>query len=88
MGRYISEDPIRFASGMIALFAYVSDTNGWLDVFGLKTYSIHGNSKKIPKPNHVYVIYDRGTEEVYKFGISCTLSNKSAQLDLQLSLGF
>ena len=70
MGRYISEDPIRFASGKIALFAYVSDTNGWLDVFGLKTYSIHGNSKKSPKPNHVYVIYDRGTEEVYKFGIS------------------
>ena len=60
MGRYISEDPIRFASGKIALFAYVSDTNGWLDVFGLKTYSIHGNSKKSPKPNHVYVIYDRG----------------------------
>ena len=60
MGRYISEDPIRFASGKIALFAYVSDTNGWLDVFGLKTYSIHSNSKKSPKPNHVYVIYDRG----------------------------
>ena len=35
MGRYISEDPIRFASGTIALFSYVSDTNGCLDLLGL-----------------------------------------------------
>ena len=31
LGRYISEDPIRFASGTLALHNYVE----WLDVLGL-----------------------------------------------------
>ena len=34
-GRYISEDPIGFLSGESNFFAYVSDTNAWLDLLGL-----------------------------------------------------
>ena len=33
-GVYISQDPIRLNSG-ISLYSYVSDTNGWVDIFGL-----------------------------------------------------
>ena len=34
-GRYISEDPIGFLSGEPNFFAYVSDTNAWVDIWGL-----------------------------------------------------
>ena len=33
-GRYISEDPIKLLGGF-NVFAYVGDTNAWLDVLGL-----------------------------------------------------
>jgi len=36
-GRYISEDPIGFLSGEPNFFAYVSDTNAWVDLLGLNT---------------------------------------------------
>ena len=35
--RYISEDPIGFLSGEPNFFAYVSDTNTWVDLLGLNT---------------------------------------------------
>ena len=39
-GRYISEDPIGFASGEFNFYNYVSDSNSWVDIFGLaKTYA-------------------------------------------------
>ena len=34
-GRYISEDQIGFLSGEPNFFAYVSDTNAWVDLLGL-----------------------------------------------------
>ena len=36
LGRYISQDPIRLASGTLALHNYVEDINSWVDVLGLK----------------------------------------------------
>ena len=44
LGRYISEDPIRFASGTTALHSYVEDTTGWIDIFGLA--KSHYNGKR------------------------------------------
>ena len=40
-GRYISEDPIGFLSGEPNFFAYVSDTNVWVDVLGLDSENIY-----------------------------------------------
>ncbi|WP_084470761.1 RHS repeat-associated core domain-containing protein [Cellulophaga geojensis] len=34
-GTYISQDPIGLASGEPNFYAYVSDSNSWVDVFGL-----------------------------------------------------
>ena len=38
LGRYISQDPIGFASGTLALYSYVEDGNDCVDFYGLKTY--------------------------------------------------
>ena len=40
-GRYISEDPIVFLSGEANFFAYVSDTNAWVDLLGLDSENIY-----------------------------------------------
>ena len=34
-GMYISQDPIRLEAGLTNLYAYVHDTNGWIDPLGL-----------------------------------------------------
>ena len=46
IGRYISEDPIRFASGTLSLFSYVEDPNVWIDILGL---SCSYDAKKLRK---------------------------------------
>ncbi len=40
-GMYISQDPIRIEAGLTNLYAYVHDTNGWIDPFGLYSDLLH-----------------------------------------------
>ena len=42
-GRYISEDPIGFLSGEPNFFAYVSDTNAWVDLLELELIFVNPN---------------------------------------------
>jgi len=42
-GRYISQDPIGLLSGEPNFFAYVSDTNAWLDLLGLELIFVNPN---------------------------------------------
>lgn len=52
-GEYISQDPIGLAGGILNLYGYVSDTNAWIDIFGLikfgandpDLFSVTGNQK-------------------------------------------
>ena len=45
---YISQDPIRLEAGLSNLYAYVPDTNGWIDSFGLDTIpnKVAGNARE------------------------------------------
>ncbi|SUB89287.1 Cell wall-associated polypeptide CWBP200 [Porphyromonas macacae] len=38
-GMYISQDPIRLAGGNPTLYAYVHDTNAWMDPWGLRSFT-------------------------------------------------
>ena len=68
LGRYISEDPIRFESGTTSLHSYVDDSNGWFDAFGLrKNYKKHGNTKGLQRAEG-YTLRDRTTGEIRKYG--------------------
>ena len=44
-GRYISEDPIKLLGGF-NVFAYVGDTNAWVDLLGLEG-STYANARKM-----------------------------------------
>ena len=56
LGRYISEDPIRFDSGQINLFTYVKDTNVWMDIWGL-TAEVY---KLVATKSGYYDVYEWG----------------------------
>ena len=47
-GRYISEDPIKLLGGF-NVFAYVSDTNAWVDVLGLNSKVYGEKDGKAPQ---------------------------------------
>lgn len=61
LGRYISEDPIRFASGATALHSYVEDSNTWTDTFGLRA----GNTSFLPSELHPGTISAKKIQEEY-----------------------
>ena len=46
-GRYISQDPIGFLSGEPNFFAYVGDTNAWVDLLGLQSLYRGGRNGKV-----------------------------------------
>lgn len=50
MGGYISQDPIGLEGGNPTIYGYVYDTNGWIDVFGLKIYGHRKNGQFRKKP--------------------------------------
>ncbi|MCB6722223.1 RHS repeat-associated core domain-containing protein, partial [Bacteroides fragilis] len=48
MGMYVSQDPIELEGGILNLYGYVDDTNGWIDVFGLaKSYGRTGKQARL-----------------------------------------
>ncbi len=55
MGMYISQDPIGLAGGITNIYAYVDDTNSWVDIWGL---------------DYVYQIIVKATGEVKYYGIT------------------
>ena len=61
-GSYISQDPIGLLGGM-ALYGYVHDTNGWIDVFGW-----HGNELTNVTDSILYDIKINGKQ--FKYGIA------------------
>jgi RHS repeat-associated protein len=61
---YISADPIG-VDGNLNPYSYVRDPFTSNDLFGL-----HGNSASSTNPQHVYMITDNQTGQVYKYGIS------------------
>lgn len=50
-GAYLNQDPIRLANNNPTLYAYVHDTNMWIDVFGLAVAN-GGNAPKHGGINH------------------------------------
>ena len=65
LGRYISQDPIRFASGILSLHSYVEDTNQIIDPLGL----IHLNKLTAKANFKLYIIYEDETKKkVLKIG--------------------
>ncbi|WP_425464182.1 RHS repeat domain-containing protein [Paenibacillus lentus] len=77
-GMYTQQDPIGLAGG-IRLYGYVDDPIFWVDVFGLSSgcggkipngtgKKIHGNSLDSPKPTDLYVVRERRTGEIIRFG--------------------
>ena len=65
LGRYISEDPVRFASGILSLYSYVEDTNQIIDPLGF----IHLNKLTAKANFKLYIIYeDEAKKKVLKIG--------------------
>ncbi|RBL92459.1 RHS repeat-associated core domain-containing protein [Chitinophaga flava] len=50
-GIFVSQDPIRLNGGM-QLYAYVHDSNVWIDPLGLKEGRYHGPKPKYDNPGH------------------------------------
>ena len=73
LGRYISQDPIRLASGTLHPYTYVENSFVYCDIFGLSpSYTpkgINGNAIDSRNAQHGYEIYDKHGR-VVKTGVS------------------
>ena len=83
-GRYISQDPIGFLSGEPNFFAYVSDTNAWLDVLGLFRKPINWPSKDNININMDHILSNH-TETGSGFIQSSRMGGKKDSFDPNLS---
>ncbi|MFC6336099.1 type IV secretion protein Rhs [Pseudomonas sp. CCM 7891] len=70
VGRFTTPDPIGL-DGELNLYQYAPNPIAWVDPWGWKTCgAANGNSRQNNKPNHVYVIRNKTTGQVHKYGIS------------------
>ncbi len=70
VGRFTTPDPIGL-DGEFNLYQYAPNPIAWIDPWGWKTCgAANGNSRQNNKVNHVYVIRNKTTGQVYKYGIS------------------
>ena len=73
MGSYLSQDPIRLNGGM-NLYSYVSDTNEWVDIWGLRIASPSPTVSSTPTTT-VY-----GTGQVTGIGHAPAMENVATQM--------
>ena len=65
LGRYISQDPLHFDSGSIALYSYVENPNQWVDILGLeKCYGKHATKGENPKDAQKKIRKGQGPREI------------------------
>jgi RHS repeat-associated protein len=87
VGRFTTPDPIGL-DGELNLYQYAPNPLVWIDPWGWKTCgAANGNSRLNNKVNHVYVIRNKTTGEIYKYGISggkITKSGKSYRAQSQV----
>ncbi|MDO5681140.1 MAG: RHS repeat-associated core domain-containing protein [Pelistega sp.] len=86
LGRFTQPDPIGLAGGW-NLYQYAPNPLSWVDPWGWSCARLHGNSHKSKKVNHVYMIRNKRTGEIYKYGISggkVRLDGKSYRAEKQV----
>ncbi|WP_371875254.1 RHS repeat-associated core domain-containing protein [Tenacibaculum sp. XPcli2-G] len=76
-GTYISQDPIGLAGNNPNIYAYVHDSNTWVDPYGLDPLGTGGFS--------VYALYDKGSATPYYIGI--TKQNVQVRMDQHMDTG-
>ena len=87
-GAYISQDPIRLSGNNPNLYAYVGDSNWWVDRFGLDVYGLYTNA------DGWYPVYTKGQQqptsyvfmkkdELYKIGESQNPSTRYSKIALK-----
>ena len=90
-GMYISQDPIRLEAGLTNLYAYVHDTNGWIDPLVL--IIVFRGDKASVKPENVFNngIKPKGTHtDLLKHTSSNTTAGRfvSSSAKIEIAKGF
>jgi RHS repeat-associated protein len=79
-GNYISQDPIGLAGG-IELYAYVHDTNGWIDELGLSSYSQRRREREKGKHTRASEYPHGNSNEVREFIIKKHTNERGEVID-------
>jgi RHS repeat-associated protein len=85
-GMYLSQDPIGLMGGS-ALYAYIYDSNSWVDVFGLKSNSVllAKNSGKGPVNHAAHHIVMTGTNDTQMNSLVTQMRNHNINPDGKLN---